>query len=416
VSSGRLKVLWFSTTPSSAGAALGRPLAGGGWIRSLEQELCDRVDLNVAFYHDQGLPPFEHGGVTFHPMARPRDHVVGKAVSRMTDSLESGADVERLAEVVTTVAPDLVHVHGTEGPFGLVQRHTRVPVLVSIQSLLSVYDLKYFSGIDRRAARRFAPPSEKALRNTYADRHRRFAKQAAREREIMRLTRHLTGRTAWDRRAASVLAPRATYHHIDEILRPPFYGPMWQPPGNETLELFTTTGPNLYKGFETLLRCALLLDEVGLDHRWSVAGLGPDDELVRLFLRALGIDLPPRVRLLGTVGDAALAEAMLASDLYVGVSHIENSPNSLCEAQLLGMPCLATYAGGTSSLVADDQDGVLVQDGDPYVLAGAIVELARDPERAARLGANARTRASRRHDRETITRSVLDLYQRLAAG
>jgi glycosyltransferase involved in cell wall biosynthesis len=321
-----------------------------------------------------------------------------------------------LVDLVDALRPDVVHVHGTEGPFGLVQRHTTVPVLTSIQALLSVYDLKYFSGLDRRSARRHAGPRERLLRNSYADRYRVLAKQAERERTMLRLSRHLTGRTDWDRRVVSVLAPDATYDHLDEVLRPPFYGTEWQRHDHATLELFTTTGPNLYKGFETLVRCATLLDEHGLDYRWSVAGLSPGDPFVELFRRALGSPLPRRLHLLGTLDETALVERMVAADLFVGVSHIENSPNSLCEAQLTGMPCLTTYAGGTASLVTDGVDGVLVQDGDPYALAGAILELRDDPDRAAALGARARERAAHRHDPARITERVLGLYDSLVSA
>ena len=411
-----MRVLWFSTTPSLAGSALGTSTAGGGWIRSLERELRGRVDLSVAFYHDEQREPFRQDGTTYYPMARPGRHLTGRVLGRLTDALESDADVARLMDVVDIVQPDVIHVHGTEGPFGLVQRHTATPVVISIQALLTVYDLKYFIGIDRRSARRSAGLNEKLLRNSYADRHRRFAKQAEREREMLRMTRRVTGRTDWDRRVASVLAPDATYDVLEEILRPAFYEHSWQPPGNDVLQLLTTTGPNLYKGLETVVRCAQLLDQQEIPYRWNVAGLSPGDPFVTLFERALSTELSPRIRLLGTVNDDVLAHEMLASDVYVGVSHIENSPNSLCEAQLVGMPCLSTYAGGTSSLVTDDRDGVLVQDGDPYVLAGAVIELAHDPERAVRLGARARTRALQRHDRAAVTEAALRIYRQMVSG
>ena len=412
----QLRVLWFSTTPSSGGSPLGRITAGAGWIRSLERELAGRVDLSVAFYHDSPVPPYEHGGTTFLPMVRSTDNVLGKARSRLTDGLETEEDVAQIVDVVDAVRPDVIHVHGTEGPFGLVQLYTDVPVLVSIQAVLSVYELMYFSGLDKATVRRLAGPRDTLTRNTHADRYRRFTGQARREREMLAVTRHVTGRTDWDRRVTSLLAPDATYHHLDEILRRPFYERSWKPPGNGSWELFTTTGPNLYKGFETLVRCAILLDSYGLDFYWRVAGLEPEDPFVELFLRALDVELPSRVELLGTLDETQLVDQMLDSDLYVGVSHIENSPNSLCEAQLLGLPCIATYAGGTASLVTEDHDGVLVQPGDPYSMAGAVLDLTRTPERAARLGEAGRARALRRHDRRDVAERALEIYGQLLNG
>ena len=50
---------------------------------------------------------------------------------------------------------------------------------------------------------------------------------------------------------------------------------------------------------------------------------------------------------------------MLKSDIFVSASHIENSPNNVAEAMILGMPCIATFAGGTSSYIEDNKNGIL---------------------------------------------------------
>jgi glycosyltransferase involved in cell wall biosynthesis len=78
---------------------------------------------------------------------------------------------------------------------------------------------------------------------------------------------------------------------------------------------------------------------------------------------------------------------------------------------LLGMPVISTYAGGIPSLITDGTDGLLVQDGDPWSLAGAIIDLVRDRELAVRLGQNARERASRRHDPQKVVNDLLFCYQ-----
>ena len=77
------------------------------------------------------------------------------------------------------------------------------------------------------------------------------------------------------------------------------------------------------------------------------------------------------IELLGPLLENELINELLTADLFVHASHIENSPNSVCEAMLLGMPVIATYAGGTPSILSDKNEGLLVQDGDPYALAGS---------------------------------------------
>ena len=74
------------------------------------------------------------------------------------------------------------------------------------------------------------------------------------------------------------------------------------------------------------------------------------------------------------------------------------------------MTVIATFAGGIPSIVGDKKDGLLVQDGDPYALAGAIMELKGNCNYANRLGINARARARIRHNPERIINDLLNIY------
>jgi glycosyltransferase involved in cell wall biosynthesis len=77
---------------------------------------------------------------------------------------------------------------------------------------------------------------------------------------------------------------------------------------------------------------------------------------------------------------------------------------------LLGMPIIATYAGGIPSILGNKNEGLLFQDGDPYSLAGAIIELIEDVDYANDLAKNARQRALQRHDPEKIVNDLLQIY------
>ena len=91
-------------------------------------------------------------------------------------------------------------------------------------------------------------------------------------------------------------------------------------------------------------------------------------------------------------------------------SIVENSPNSLAEAMILGVPCVATSAGGVPSLMRDGHEGLLCSPNDVYGLAGMICAIASEPALAARLGANARSRALRRHEPRVVAQATIDMY------
>ena len=116
------------------------------------------------------------------------------------------------------------------------------------------------------------------------------------------------------------------------------------------------------------------------------------------------------VNLLGVRTEHELIEMLRESDIYCQVSHIENSPNSLCEAMMLGIPVVATNVGGTSSLLTDGQEGILVQEGEPYSFAGAILELSNNFNAASEFAQKGRIRALKRHEPSKVVREITNAY------
>lgn len=97
--------------------------------------------------------------------------------------------------------------------------------------------------------------------------------------------------------------------------------------------------------------------------------------------------------------------------VFVISSLLENSPNSLCEAQLVGLPCVASYAGGIPSLIEEGQTGLFFPAGDSAVLAERIRQVFMNDHLANTLGSQSRQTALIRHDPESVTRMVVETYE-----
>lgn len=123
--------------------------------------------------------------------------------------------------------------------------------------------------------------------------------------------------------------------------------------------------------------------------RGLVAGDGP--ERPRVEAAAARANAP--VSLLGHRDD--VADLMKAADVVCLSSRAEASPLAALEAMAAGRPVIAPDVGGVAEIVADGETGFLIPPGDDAALAAAVLELAADPEHAARLG-----RAGRRRQRE----------------
>lgn len=113
------------------------------------------------------------------------------------------------------------------------------------------------------------------------------------------------------------------------------------------------------------------------------------------------------VRLLGHRDD--VPQLLKASDVFALSSENEAAPMSILEAMASGLPVVATNVGGVSTLVRDQQTGVLVPPGDPGAMAGQLAALAGDAQLRRSLGS-----AGLRHQRERWSAAAMvDRYATL---
>jgi glycosyltransferase involved in cell wall biosynthesis len=104
-------------------------------------------------------------------------------------------------------------------------------------------------------------------------------------------------------------------------------------------------------------------------------------------------------------GDARLPELLARSAVFAFPSDMDNSPYSVIEAMVAGLPVVATSVGGVPEMVVDGETGLLVG-GDDAQLAAAIASLLDDPDRRREMGIAARRRAEERYDARDTTRAL----------
>lgn len=141
------------------------------------------------------------------------------------------------------------------------------------------------------------------------------------------------------------------------------------------------------KGLETLIDAVALLDEPLTIHIFGSGAL-----LGELTERAARAGVADRFVFRGSVDDvpAQLADFQFA----VHPSHGEGMSNAILEEMSVGLPIVATDVGATSQLVADGENGLLVQPGDAVALAHALTVMATSPALRKRAGAVSCARAA----------------------
>jgi glycosyltransferase involved in cell wall biosynthesis len=143
------------------------------------------------------------------------------------------------------------------------------------------------------------------------------------------------------------------------------------------------------KAYEVLLEAARLALASGLPLRFVAVGQGPLEDEMRALHASMG--LGDRVLLLGYRDDAV--RVMSSFDVFTLSSRHEGLPVSLMEAFALGLPVVATAAGGVPHMVRDGVEGILVPIDDADALAAGYVEIARDPVRRHAMAEAAALRA-----------------------
>lgn len=418
-----MKVLWFTNTPCSGAERGGQAALSGGWLVALQEALREYrdVELEIACFSSgrSAEDEFVHEGVRYHVIQPYRSSSwLGFRLKRlfMSQAREDSLVGKRMMEVFHASRPDIVHIQGTERPFGQIAEIIggRTPVVCSIQGLMSVCVEKFFSGVSRHDVSRYEDIGCKLMKKSVERDYGRFCHQAVNERRFLGKQKYVIGRTQWDKRITGLFNPDRKYFHIDEIMRAPFYSSRWAKDGFGTpLKIVSTLSYGVYKGFETLLKTAALLKEnATFPFEWLVIGLTGNESHVRISERMSGLSSSGScVRFLGRKNADEMVEILCGADIFCHVSHVDNSPNSVCEAMLLGMPVIATTAGGTADLLDDGKEGMLVHDGDPYVTAGAVVCMQQDFAGSKAMGAKARERAQARHDKESVCRKTMDMYR-----
>ena len=325
--------------------------------------------------------------------------------------------------------PDVIHIWGTEygHTLAMVNAAQRLGwenrVAISIQGLCSIYARHYCEGVPEAVCHRYSL-RDFLKRDNLLGQQRRFTQRGKLECKALEKAGNVIGRTDWDRAITGQINPNRGYHFCNETLRQPFYEDTWQYAACRKHRIFISSCAYAIKGFHYLLEAMPLVLAQYPDAEIAVTGDSffktslpaklRQDYYHRYLARLADQNkLRDRIRFLGALSAPQMKQAFLDCNVFVLPSTIENSPNSLGEAMLLGVPCVAADVGGVSNMLHPGQ-GYVYQSTAPYMLAHYITEVFRQQERAEEMGAQARLQAMETHNPEKNIRDLLEIYRLIA--
>ena len=348
--------------------------------------------------------------------------------------------IARMNRILDEYRPDVIHVFGTEYPHTLAMSRAACDddfhyhpgknrLLITFQGVCAAIAADYMACL----------PDEIASSSTFRDRVRRdsikmqqekFRSRAKNELEAVKLAGHIGGRTSFDRKWAGRLAPEAKYHYAGEAMRPVFYEPADEPKKRDANVIFVTGADYPLKGFHILLKALKGVNWPELKIRVAGQDIVTADTLSRKvkiseygkYLDELITEcgLEGKVEFLGRLSASQMRDEYLSCGMYICPSVIENSPNSIVEAALLGAPVVAARVGGIPDVLKDGKECLLFDcnarkplDEVASNLRKAIEEVLADQGAVKERALAARERVVREHDPAAVASQMLSIYSEM---
>ena len=384
-----MNVLWLAAAPHPAKAG-GHPVP---WITALANGLTDKGNVKITMLSYNSYiaqdETFVHQGINYVFLKVPVEKWdvfsgFSGRIKRVQKYLK-GRDDEF----------DLMHIHGAEQQYHVIGSALKIPRVLSAQG----FTREYFRHLPKRPEYR----------------HLSWLVAGYYEKRYMPTVKHFICRTHWDKSVVRRMQPRAVVHHNWELLRPEFYTAIRPSADEERNAVLFVGGDNYIKGIREALQTVDQLRKT-IPVRLIVTGSGSKESILKL---AAGLSLrnltADAIEHRGMLPAAQLWDTYHEAFCLLHPSYIDNSPNSVCEAQLAGLPVVASDVGGLSSLIESGRTGLLtslnVAD-----IAQAVEQLRHNPSLRDSLAEQAREISLQRFDQQQIIGITESIYQQVLAN
>lgn len=415
-----MRVLWFSINASCYSSKISTAHNGGGWVSSLEKIISKREDiqLGIAFEYDSNKFKDTINGIAYYPISVCCNWKE-RIRKEFTLSNQEKLIIPECVKIIEDFEPDIIQCFGSEWCYGLIAKHTQIPVVIHMQgSMPSYFNALYPPRYSKQSKFIFDILHfhwKDAVWSIFNEKNVR--QRMEREIKILKVNRYFFGRTDWDRAITKLFSPDSVYFTCNEALRDSFQCTVkrWSPNENDIVTLCTVSNGSLWKGLDVILKTASILKSYTvLKFRWIVVGRINRKEYVE-WMEDKRFD-ENNVEFVGVLNEMQVKDTLLSSDIYIHPAYIDNSPNALCEAMLLGMPCIASYVGGIPSLIEDGVSGILVPVNEPYYLAEKIISLSKNKDFQLHLSEAASIKAMERHSSVNIENELISAYKQIIEG
>jgi len=391
----------------------------GGWLHSILDSLREEA---ISF----GVTSLYNGDTLQHHIINEVDYFL---LPSPKNNFKYNRSLEKYwREIDSIFNPDIVEIHGTEFAHSLsyIKLCPNRRFIIEIQGLVSVIARYYYSGISFRGILKNITIRDILRRDTLFHSYKNMKQRGIIEKEIIQRVSDAIGRTTWDESHVKALNPKINYHYCPRTLRSSFYLDSWNINDIETHSIFLSQAYYPIKGLHQVLKATNIIKKKYPNIKIYVGGedITRGNKLLnKIKISGYGLYVKQLIRqysletiviFLGSLKEKEIKERFLKSHLFIAPSSIENSPNSLAEAQILGVPVIASYVGGVPDMIAEGRTGFMYRFEEVEVLAFLMDKLfSMNSEKLIELSQNERKEAHIRHNPQENRRRMVDIYTKI---
>lgn len=417
-----MRIMWvvFVTFPEVADLIHRKSEYACTWARALAEKIRyrDDVQLSIVSVADEAeVRKFHVNNVDFYFLPN------RKSVMRTG----GGQTVKKAwVEIIDDFTPEVIHIHGSESlvAYELIKMRPNVPIMITLQGILSNYYKDTCAGIDYSDLCHNITLRDIVRQGSVFDEQKKMKKKSALEQDMINGVQYLGGRTIWDKASSLAINPNATYFYAPELIRPEFYSAeRWSVKDVQRHRVFMHQGFKSIKGLHFMLEAMAVLKKKYPDIVLYMSGTnvmkdsGIKNKLLQpgyikyLFKLMDKYELRDSIHFTGVLNAEQIVEELQKSHVMVLPSAIENSPNSLCEAQLVGIPCVASYVGGVPEMLDSGKEGFLYTFNEPLMLAEYISQIFDNDEMAEAFSKYSYEKIRRRQGEQMVVDKTIENYR-----
>lgn len=326
--------------------------------------------------------------------------------------------------IISEHNPDIIHIYGTEREHNipLIENYSKnIPIIISLQGIITEYARHYYG---------YLPIKDIFINYTFYDivsRNGIFAKkiaftnQAKREQQMLHNVKYVEGRSEWDKAISLGINPELKYYSCPRMIRHPFFEYSWDKNNFEKHSLFVHQGSYPIKGLHFMLDALYIVSKKYPDVKLYISGNNILDrkkikengyvKYIRKKIKKYGLE--NRIEFTGYLDANQMADKLSKMNVCIIPSAIENAPNALAEAMIVGTPCIASYVGGNAEMLNNGELGLLYCYYEPQMLAERIDYMFTNRSKAYEFSENARVYARTKHDSSSLKNKLIGIYQKV---